>query len=359
MKRRAALQQLAMCLQGRLPAAPDWMSILDLANRSLMTAQLCAAISSADRANAIPEDVSKFLKEVRARNRMRNQRLMAQLCDALRALNGAGIQPVLLKGAAIWASMPHAQFDRILTDIDLLVRPDQVDRAISALEQAGFPVAARYPGHDVHVVAELGRPTDVGFIDLHQRPPGPPGLAQIADLERHCTPVTFERFVAQRPESAVQIFFLVLHDQFHDGDYWRGGVDVRHVMDIALLSTMSPAVDWKLLERLCGTQLVRNALETQLIAAQRLAGAVIPGHLTQRWWTNAHHRRHLWQFAHPRLMLPLAILGVISEWRRLLAHRVENRAGRYRVLGAPASGDDTSKRVKRFKRILSSPPGKL
>ncbi len=276
MSRRAALQQLTTCLQGRLPAHADWMAILDLANRSLVTAELCTAVATSSEFSALPKDVQTFLLEVRSRNRERNRRLAVQLRDALAALNGAGIEPVLLKGAALWTGRPGDESDRILADIDLLVRGPEVARAIAALQAAGFGLTSRYPGNDVHVVAELARPSDVGLIDLHQRPPGPPGLAQIDNLAAYCTPVILDGLRAMRPASAVQIFFLVLHDQFHDGDYWRGSFDLRHLMDIARLSTAPEGVDWKFLESLCRTPLVRNALETQLIAAERFARASRP-----------------------------------------------------------------------------------
>src|SRR6202008_1616219 len=130
-----------------------------------------------------------------------------------------------------------------------------------------------YPGNDVLVAAEIGRAEDVGLIDMHQRPPGPPGLAEIDNLGAYCRPVAIDGLRALCPIPALQIFFLVLHDQLHDGDYWRGGFDLRHLMDITRLSASNEPVDWGLLERLCRTSLVRHALETQLIAAERFAGA--------------------------------------------------------------------------------------
>jgi len=344
-----------------VPKQVDWMAVLELANRSLVTAQLCTALAASGDADAVPEDARVFLHEVRSRNRERNRRLVMQLRDGLRALNRAGIEPVLLKGIALWATRPDTEFDRILADIDLLIRPSEVERAIDALQRAGLVLTARYPGNDVHVVAEFARPEDVGLIDLHQRPPGPPGVAQIEDLPAYCVPVILDGLRAMRPASAVQIFFLVLHDQFHDGDYWRGGLDLRHLMDIAELSRAHEPVDWTLVERLCGTPLVRNALETQLIAAQRLAGAVIPDRFITRSWTRLQHWRHIMQFSHPRLTFPIAVLGVISEAASLLAHRAENRAGRRRVLGEGGGGKrvTASDRMRRLRHILTSPPGKL
>src|SRR5262245_35089816 len=188
-----------MCLQGQIPPRADWMAILDLANRSLATAQLCAAMMSSNSAAALPEDLRIFLLEVQGRNRERNRRLMVQLRDALRALNSAGIEPVLLKGIALWASRPRVEFDRILTDIDLLISPADVENAVDALQGAGFGLTSRYRGSDVHVVAELWRPNDVGLIDLHQRPPGPPGLAEIENLKAHCIPIALDGLRALRP----------------------------------------------------------------------------------------------------------------------------------------------------------------
>ena len=332
--------------------------MLDLANRSLATAQLSAAVMASSAATALPEDVREFLLEVQSRNRERNRRLVVGLCDALRALNEVGIEPVLLKGMALWASRPDVAFDRILADVDLLVRPMDVELAIEVLKDAGFVLTARYPGNDVHVVAELARPDDVGLIDLHQRPPGPPGIAEIDDMERHCVPVIVDGLKAMRPVSAVQIFFLVLHDQLHDGDYWRGGFDLRHLMDIAELSAAREPVDWPLLERLCATMLVRNALEAELIAAERFAGASIPERFLARRWTRLQHWRHELQFRYPGIAIPLAVIGAVSESPSLLVHRAENRTGRRRVLGM--DGQRTaSDWVRRLKSIFSPPPGKI
>jgi len=299
MSNRTALAQLITCLRGDLPIAPNWVAILTLANRALVTPQVCSAMIRSDVIGQLPEDVREFLLTLWTRNRERNKRLSAQLGEALRALNSAGIEPVLLKGVGVWGSFGFvAQFDRILSDIDLLVKPTEAESAVDALERAGSPCLAKYP-KEMHVVAEFGRPTDVGAIDLHWRPSGPLGVAEVPDLASQCTRVSWQGGSAQLPAPALQIFFLILHDQFHDGGYWRGGIDLRHLLDIRDLSK-DHSVDWLQLMELCRTPLVCNALETQLIAAERLVQACVPRHLTQRLWTRAHHWRHLWQFAHPR-----------------------------------------------------------
>jgi hypothetical protein len=357
MSDRTALAQLATCLRGDLPVAPDWMALLVLANQALVTPRLCREMTRSGAIDRVPEDVRKFLLAVSQRNRERNRRLSVQLHDTLGALNDAGIEPVLLKGAALWASSrTDDQFDRVMRDIDLMVQPSESERAIEALEKIGLRCLVKYPEdlEHMHAVAELGRPSDVGATDLHCRPPGPQNLAEIIDLDAHCTRVSLFGGNAKVPAPALQIFFLVLHDQFHDGNYWRGALDLRHLLDIQQLSAACHASDWSLIEQLCRTRLVRHALEVQLIAAERLVAAPVPANLTQRRWTRIHYRRHLAQFAHPRLRLPLAVIALLSETPNLPAYWSFNERRGPAEKNSPKGLPRLMHRARRLKDILFS-----
>jgi Uncharacterised nucleotidyltransferase len=369
MNRRKALAQLTGCLRGELPAAPDWAAILMLANRALVTAQLYEALARSGAAPSLPDDVHGFLREVSERNRERNRRLSHQLTEALQALNDAGIEPILLKGAAVWASSGRGlTFNRILSDLDLLVKPVEVERALDALAKAGFPCVARHSWRESHAVATLGRPTDVGHIDLHQRPPGPLGIADIRDVDSFCTQISWFGARARVPAPALQILYLVLHDQFHDGDYWRGGFDLRHLIDIAELSRAPQPVDWLMLDALCKTSLVRNVLRTQLLAVEQFLGAAVPPDFINGRWVRFQHQRHMWQFAYPGISAPLALVGMATEWTNLLAHRALNEIHRREALGPKTVAAGTmlaraaskvSRRATRLRRFFSPRVGKL
>lgn len=330
---------------------------MSLANRALVTPQLAAALAPVS--DHVPAAIWAFLAEVRRRNSERNARLWRQLTEATRALNAAGVEPVLLKGAAIMAPHSHRPFDRLMSDLDLLVPPARIPDALAALQATGFQVARRQHGPAVHAVAELGRPHDVGYIDLHQRAPGPPGLAESVDEAGRYLAVQVEDGRARVPDAAVQILQLVLHDQFHDGDYWRGGFDLRHLADIAQLAPSVTAADWAWLRKACGSDLVRDALEATVLSADRIMGS---GAITGEWDRSGSQTFRRWrlQFCHPGLRVPLAAAAAASGWRRLLAHRAENRAGRRRVLG-PAAREpfDPAQRLQRLRAILTARPGKI
>jgi hypothetical protein len=296
-----ALDALTSLLAGRLPPKVDWLSVIALANETLVSPQIYSAAERAGTLERLPADVRGYLEDVRRRNRARNRRLFAQLREAVLVLNEHGIEPTLIKGAAFWVAVGRPEdHDRILADVDVVVSPHEERDALGALQQAGFFAYGRYDA-PFHVVAELGRPSDVGVLDLHRRPPGPERLAQAAlALSGQVWPVSWDGARAHMPSPAVQIFLLVLHDQFQDGGYWRGGFALRHLLEIAAFSHMPGAVDWHVLRALTTSRLLRNVTDAHLRAAEVLCGASVPASV-RRPWVRLQHARLRAQFGWPRL----------------------------------------------------------
>lgn len=314
--RLEALRQLSAALLGRPLPDTDWLAVVELANRSLVTPQLHAALLAEDALHMAPPEYGAFTAEAFARNRERNQRLFAQLQHAIAALNRAGVEPMLLKGAALWAALGRPpDFDRMLTDIDILVEPEEAPLAIDALGGAGFQTLRAYDEPWRHVVAELARPGDVGVIDLHRRPPGPLKTSGVTGEQRR---FEWEGLRAALPSPAAQVVMLAMHDQFHERAYWRGDISLRHLLDIAALA---PQVDWDAVTRLAGERLILRAVAVQVAAAERFAGAQAQWGMVRRPAVRLHHMRQLVQFASPGAAAPLAWLAALSEASSLVGRR--------------------------------------
>ncbi len=332
MNRRRALAQLTAALGGRVPPSPDWPAILSLANEQLVTPELHARLSQSAERDLIPDGVAAFLADAHRRNRVRNLSLFATLTDALEILNAAGVEPVLLKGCAMWTAHADAVAgpcgDRMISDLDLLVRPSELDRAADALAAAGFTVLEDERRHEEHPVVVLGRATDAGSIDLHQFAPGPRGIAAIDDLHAQCRVVTLGGARALLPPPELQILIGVLHDQLLDGHLWRGQISFRHLMDVAALGA-AREMDWARLMAQCSSPLVRHATAVQLLAAARIAGAPLPNVVSARPWARLHARLQRLQFIWPALNAPLHRLQFNKRvWRRLRSRRIEpDRSG--------------------------------
>ena len=314
MSRSSALDELSRLLRGEALLQPNWTSIIDLANRALVTPRLEPVLEKADA----PADVVAFVGEVSQRNRLRNERLYVQLGEAAIALNNVGVTPLVLKGGACLVRS-EGRCPRMISDIDLLVPSSQVALVLAALQDAGFKVLEQY-GRQDHAVAVLGRAQDVGQLDLHQRPPGPPVFFQSLDFTSLSEIANVGDGQVRTPLPHVDIYLQVLHDQFHDGALWRGGFDLRHAWDIADLIGSNPSVDWNQVILLPFTELSLRALAIHLQTCHLLTGAEIPSQFNS-WSVRLQAGRQRLQYDVPVLQLPLAILGIYIECNRLLRHR--------------------------------------
>jgi hypothetical protein len=327
MNRRRALSQLARALAGEAPSVAAWSDVLALAGAQLLVPQLPARLECVRR--HVPDDVWTFLEETRRRTRARNARLYDTLGDALTVLNAAGIEPILLKGCALWAEAPGPlASDRLISDLDLLVRPAQMQAAVDALVAARFIVLEDHRARRAHDVVVLGRASDVGAIDLHQRPPAASLTEALADLHEETRRVTFARGAARVPTPELQILVTAVHDQLHDAHFLRGGFDLRHLLDIAQIA--KAPVDWARLAALCRTPIMRVALAAQLHAARNIAGADIPDNVPAGAWGAFHFWRQRAQFLHPWANKVFDLLRGrrgISDVLRWLRSRLTRRVG--------------------------------
>jgi len=320
--RRRTLAQLSRCLSGQIPEGADWQSIVSLANEQLITPDLHLRLSNgSELSERIPNQVRMFLADVDRRNRARNDSLSRTLHDALGALNAAGIEPVLLKGCTMWGGIGDArggpQRSRILTDLDLLVRPAEMQPAVDALLARDFDILEDHRHRAYHPIVEVVRPIDAGSIDLHQRAPGPHGVPAIDDLHAHCSAVDIGGMRALLPSPELQILTIILHDQLLDGHFWRGGFHFRHLLDIAEL-TRREQIDWQQLIALCPSPLTRSAMKAQLLVAREVAGAKIPDWIVDGFWTKLHWRRHRIFFEWPVMGTVFRTLGLNERvWRVL------------------------------------------
>ncbi|MEW6040404.1 MAG: nucleotidyltransferase family protein, partial [Elusimicrobiota bacterium] len=68
----------------------------------------------------------------------KNLLIRKQATEAVRALESCGVDAILLKGVALMEISPEYSFEREVEDIDILIKPGYLGRAVSALESAGY-----------------------------------------------------------------------------------------------------------------------------------------------------------------------------------------------------------------------------
>ena len=312
------------------------MAVLELANNTLTTPFLIDLVDQPDQ--SVPEDVRAFVRDIYRRNALRNDRLRAQLEEAVAALNERDVIPVLLKGSAILATaVPERRATRIMADLDILVDPDQVETALQALADLDYQSHFRTPPDSRKQYSDLKRARDVGMIDLHQGAPGPDYFYRPSGkLLAHCTPISVGRGTAYLPTPTFQAFMLIIHDQFQDDDYWVGEIDVRHLVELRDLAN-AEGIDWNRMMSFASSRLARNAIAKQLVALAELFGVDVPVELRKGFVPRLQFRRLLLQSRFPLARWPLLSVALLDygNYRRELGAEYQTDTRRNETLTLP------------------------
>ncbi|WP_246504372.1 hypothetical protein [Bradyrhizobium agreste] len=101
---------------------------------------------------------------------------------------------------------------------------------------------------------------------------------------------------------------LIIHDQFQDYGYWLGDLDLRHLVELRDLSNSAQPVDWEKLTSLVSGDLMKNAVETQLIALAELLGVDVPRALRSRLIPRLQFMRQVMQARFPATRVPFLAL---------------------------------------------------
>ena len=114
-----------------------WDRVLALARAHAVAESVWAALSLRGSSEAVPAGVRAELEGDHAGATARNALLLAEAASFQAALRAEGIESVLLKGPALLAAHYPALGARHVGDVDLLLRPAEVERAAEVARRSG------------------------------------------------------------------------------------------------------------------------------------------------------------------------------------------------------------------------------
>jgi Uncharacterised nucleotidyltransferase len=307
-----------------------WETFVGIACDTLVAPAVLDAVRRKNILEALPRDVVDFFDGVAVLNRQRNDQLLTEANELAATLNGVGVVPVFLKGAAHLLSRQYSDpAHRVMVDLDVLVPADRLSDCAARLRANGYEALtdADLSGHHHH--SPLGRPGSIVAVELHHEPLDIPYRRLLPAAAVLADAVVLERGTAKLAVSSGQsrLIHAVAHAQLANHAYLYGHLALRELLDFARLhEAFARDIDWSEMVGRFADCRAATALEFHLFAAERLLAVPIGRRIQISARTRALYRRALWQVGHPtwsrvstRLLRPCLLL------RRSLSNAVLRR----------------------------------
>lgn len=262
----------------------SWETVVSLANAQLVSPALWTALGKKGLTGALPDELGTYLGELHQLNIERNKHLQAQLLETVKQLNSINISPVLLKGAMhLVTDMYGDPGARIMTDIDLLVPREDIDRCMAALRELQYrPVDDIHNDYheEHHHCAPLHRPGAYGALEIHRKIMESPyedilptGLAMAgAKL------LEFHGLSMKVLSPTHRVLHNILHSQLVDQNYHTGTFSLRSLYEtVTEATTCHDTPNWSMIHSLMERKNRGKVLRTYLYQAHRLFGFPLPG----------------------------------------------------------------------------------
>ena len=219
----------------------NWEEVVLTASNQFVLPAWFIQMKNAGLTDFMPEELKLHVAELTNLNRERNIKIIHQADEIAKLLNTNGIAPVFLKGTAhLLLGLYTDPAERMIGDIDFLVKDDEVLAAAECLQCLGFQPETKY---NAAVHSEMKHfPGLVNYdypaaIEIHREVMDPPNdrkfKAENVLRDKQRIPSDHEIYA---PSFAHLIVHNMLNAQINDKSYAKASVLLRQTYDLFLLS---------------------------------------------------------------------------------------------------------------------------
>ena len=269
-------------LNGLLAGEPDWDLLLEKATRPRLSCLVSHHLRSADLRMLVPQKVLQKLQNLYYSSLARNMLIQDELSHLLAAFNKEGIPVIVLKGAALLGSVYQDISLRPMSDLDILVQPEHLDRAEAVAFYRGFKYVHSRQSQEIarikiHQLPYLIHPEKRFVLEIHQH---------IVDVD---SPYRFglgafwtrarpnRMFGADALTLAPEDLLIHLSVHFLFDRHYQSNSALGQLCDISeVILHYGNSLDWNLLEKTAKENGIAAGLHCVFYACEQLLGTQVP-----------------------------------------------------------------------------------
>ncbi|MFN7945028.1 MAG: nucleotidyltransferase family protein [Blastocatellia bacterium] len=262
-------------------SADEWTELLRLAVRQRVAPLLHQRLTSRELRSANSSGAFEQLEKHYYYNAIRNQLVLRELRDILRALRAQGIPVIVLKGAYLAPAVYRDPALRVMSDIDLLIPQSRIADAARAVAALGYHTAVSFTPDECfarwHQLPVMHCEGAAASLELHWTltHPDQPWTIDIDGLWSRAVPFTVAGIEALSLCPEDMLLHLCDHATWHHLDqlFWQG---ISPVCDIDQLVRAHPQLDWAQVQERTPARDGGKGVFLMLHLAHTLLGTPIP-----------------------------------------------------------------------------------
>jgi hypothetical protein len=217
----------------------SWEHFVHMGSSHLVLPALYVKFRNSHLLPHLPEDLVTHLHRLYELNSERNKQLKTQIEWLVNLLRTAGIKPVFLKGAGVLMDGLYPDpGERILADIDCMVRETEVEKSVSLLKSEGYIPRPYHPASlpMMHHYPALFKPHEPAPIEMHHIPVGRRQLKYIDMNELKSYLFGSEEASPLTLRTEDQVMINVIHALLKNRGQYYANLSLRNVYEFYRLS---------------------------------------------------------------------------------------------------------------------------
>jgi len=218
----------------------DWNKFVWICSNNLVLQTVYVKFKTHGLLELLPSDLVFHLEEIYKLNLNQNMQILNQIDEISQIFETKNIQPVYLKGAGnLIDNLYKNPGERILSDIDLLVREDQFTIAVECLESIGYK--SKVQNYEVYSelmhFPEMHREDLPVPVEIHRHPVSKPWLRRLSSENVLSDSIKIAGKKNQYvPSNLHKTTINFIHSQLSNKGSITSLVSFRDMYDIFLLS---------------------------------------------------------------------------------------------------------------------------